>query len=299
MDNWAIFLLIMSMLAGFAIWLHWAFRVPKSCQQVTPESLGLRSRLLPVKAENGKRLETWLLEPVYTAFSDTTVIIVHGWGANKHLMLPLAKPFYDAGINVCLFDSRNHGNSESDRFSSMPKFASDIESVHHFLLQHYPHKMRSVFLLGHSVGAGAVLLAASRGLPINGVISIAAFAHPELAMRRFLHRFENMPFLISLILAYVEWLIGYKFDAIAPINTADKIVPALLIVHGNADKTVPIDDGHLIYQRAKEGVSQEVRFLEIDGADHDGVDKIEQHKDHLTEFVMQRRNTTALSYFTG
>lgn len=289
MSNLTVFLAIVVIVAGFAFWLHRAFRVPKSCQQVTPESLGLHSTECSVPAENGKYLATWLLEPKSSVLSDTTIIIVHGWGANKSLMLPLAKPFYDLGVNVCLFDSRNHGNSESDSFSSMPKFASDIESVHRYLSQHHPHQMRSVFLLGHSVGAGAVLLAASRKLPLNGVISIAAFAHPELAMRRFLHKLTNVPALIPLILAYVEWIIGYKFEQIAPMNTVQKVTSALMIVHGNADKTVPIEDGYLIYQQAKKGISQQIRFLEIDGADHDGVEKIELHKQELTDFVLHNR----------
>jgi pimeloyl-ACP methyl ester carboxylesterase len=290
MESLLILFTILFSMTGFAIWLHRTFRVPTSCQRLTPESLGFNHTHLTIAAENGKWLKAWLLEPERTEYSDTTVIIVHGWGANKNVMLPLAKPFYDANINVCLFDSRNHGESESDSFSSMPKFASDIESVYHFLHHHYPNNTQSIFLLGHSVGAAAVLLAASKPLPLNGVISISSFAHPALAMKRFLHKLEKFPTLVPLILSYTQWIIGYKFDDIAPMNTIQKVSPAIMIVHGNSDITVPIEDGYLLYDLAKEGQSQAISFIEVDGAEHDSVDKIEQHKSRLIDFVLQHRS---------
>jgi pimeloyl-ACP methyl ester carboxylesterase len=291
MESLLILLAVLLAIIGFAIWLHRAFRVPTCSQMLTPESLGLNRKPLAVKAENGKRLDAWVLDPESVEYSDTMVIIVHGWGANKNVMLPLAKPFYERGMTVCMFDSRNHGASESDRFSSMPKFASDIEFVYHALERQYPDKMKSVFLLGHSLGAAAVLLAASRKLPLKGVISISAFAHPELAMKRFLHKFEKIPALIPLILSYVQWLIGARFDDIAPINTIQNVDSAVMIVHGDSDKTVPIDDGYLIFKSAKETHLNEIRFLEIEGADHDGVEKIEEHKSCLIDFILQHRNS--------
>jgi pimeloyl-ACP methyl ester carboxylesterase len=41
-------------------------------------------------------------------------------------MLPIAAPLRRAGLNVLRVDARNHGGSDSDTFSSLPRFAEDL-----------------------------------------------------------------------------------------------------------------------------------------------------------------------------
>lgn len=75
-------------------------------------------------------------------------------------------------------DARNHGQSDTHSFSSLPRFAEDLESVLEWLHTNHPTACEKLVLLGHSVGAGAVLLAASRRTDIAAVISVSAFAGP-------------------------------------------------------------------------------------------------------------------------
>lgn len=122
-------------------------------------------------------------------------------------------------------------------------------------------------VIGHSVGAGAALLTASRLSSIRVVVSLAAFAHPARMMRRWLaaKRIPHWP-LGAYILAYVQRVIGYRFDAIAPCNTIARIGCPVLIVHGEADETVPVSEAREIYAARR---SEQVELLLIPGSHDD------------------------------
>jgi len=235
-----------------------------------------------IPTASGKQLFAWWL-PVSAA--DTSIIILHGWGGNAELMLPMAQPFQQAGINVLLIDARNHGNSDVDTFSSLPRFAEDLDHAIDWLRQKHPVQSRRLALLGHSVGAGAALLSASRKRDITAVISISAFAHPEWMMKRYLQRFHLPDLVVGLVLNYVQWIIGHRFSDIAPLSTVCRIDCPILLVHGRADTTVPVEDARAIAAGCPES---NITLLEIDEAEHDSVDKIEQHGFALVSFLQQQ-----------
>ena len=106
------------------------------------------------------------------------VILLHGWGGNAETLLPLARPLHEADFAVLLFDARCHGRSDEDSFTSLPRFAEDLEHAFDWLQRQRQVNHRQIAVLGHSVGAGAALLMASRRSEIAAVASIAAFSHP-------------------------------------------------------------------------------------------------------------------------
>lgn len=103
-----------------------------------PVHLGFRARRIrepPTRADHGLGFETVRIPmvrdrclfgwPLPAPVSARTVVVLHGWGSNAELMLPIAAPLRRAGLNVLLCDARNHGQSDSDTFSSSPRFAVD------------------------------------------------------------------------------------------------------------------------------------------------------------------------------
>ncbi|WP_029134454.1 alpha/beta hydrolase [Sedimenticola selenatireducens] len=275
--------LTLALLASlFLAALHLGFRAPRMRERGTPADLGLAYEAVRIPTASGKQLFAWWL-PVSAA--DTSIIILHGWGGNAELMLPMAQPFQQAGINVLLIDARNHGNSDADTFSSLPRFAEDLDHAIDWLRQKHPVQSRRLALLGHSVGAGAALLSASRTRDITAVISISAFAHPEWMMKRYLQRFHLPDLVVCLVLNYVQWIIGHRFSDIAPLSTVCRIDCPILLVHGRADTTVPVEDARAIAAGCPES---NITLLEIDEAEHDSVDKIEQHGFALVSFLQQQ-----------
>jgi len=228
---WYFFIIVTSFATIFLfllIMIHIGFRVPKNPEKKDPGSLDLAFESVSIPTVSGKRLFGWLL-PIPGATS--TLIILHGWGSNAEQMLPIAFPFYQAGMNILLIDARGHGRSDRDTFSSLPRFAEDVQKAIDWLKSTHFEYSSKIALLGHSVGGGAVLLAASRRNDIDALISISAFAHPKWMMQRFLNTVYIPSILVPFIIRYVEWVIGYTYEEIAPINTVCEIKCPVLIVH--------------------------------------------------------------------
>jgi pimeloyl-ACP methyl ester carboxylesterase len=49
------------------------------------------------------------------------------------------------------------------------------------------------------------------------------------------------------MLRYVEWVIGHRFDDIAPVNTIRQVACPTLLIHGAEDTTVPVCEAHAIH----------------------------------------------------
>ena len=273
-----IFLLPVVVIALILLMLHIGFIPPRVIETKTPKDFGMNYDELEIITKKNKKLFSWFIA---TKESSPLIIIMHGWGSNSEDMLPIADVFYQAGINVLLLDSRCHGKSAGDTFSALPRFAEDI---HHAVDQ--ARKTRQfngkIILLGHSVGAGATLYAASKRSDISAVISISSFGNPQWLMRRYFKQFKLPGFLIKFLLSYIQWVIGHRFDEIAPVNSIRKITAPTLVVHGTHDNTVPVEDAQSIQNNNQNGY-----LLTIEGADHESVDKLETHGKLLVDFLKQ------------
>ncbi len=246
MTAWLIAIAILALTAGLVHLFHRRLRARLAAprepiRQPLPQH-GLIGETISIPTHKGRRLAGWWLPG---SRDKGVVIITHGWGANRELMLPLARPLQSAGWHVLLFDARNHGESDADDFSSMPRFAEDTEAAIEWVRQQPGLALAPIVLMGHSVGAAAVLLAASRRCDIAAVVSLSAFAHPEDMMRRWLAT-KGLPFfpLGWYVLRYVERVIGHRFTAIAPIHTLPRARCPVLLVHGREDPVIPASDAH-------------------------------------------------------
>jgi pimeloyl-ACP methyl ester carboxylesterase len=103
--------------------VHLGFRARRVRETGTPADHGLAFEAVRIPTVRGRYLFGWLLPAPGAA---RTVVVLHGWGSNAELMLPIAAPLRHAGLNVLLCDARNHGQNGSDTFSSLPRFAEDL-----------------------------------------------------------------------------------------------------------------------------------------------------------------------------
>ncbi len=261
-------LAVLAGLLGTARWAVWrGFKAPRQPHPHEPAQFGLPARAVQIPTVDGKMLFAWHLAPPGAA-PGPAVAVLHGWGANAGLMLPLAAPLWRAGYGLLLLDARNHGQSDGDSFSSMPRFAEDLEAGLDWLAAQPETDPARLAALGHSVGGAAALLAASRRPGrLAAVISLSAFDHPERVMRAYLRR-AFIPYwpLGWLVSRYVERIIGHRFDRIAPTATIAAIRCPVLIGHGALDSLVPPDAAQAIHaRRAGDWVELDL----LDGTGHD------------------------------
>jgi dipeptidyl aminopeptidase/acylaminoacyl peptidase len=163
----------------------------------------------------------------------------------------------------------------------MPRFAEDIEHAVDWLKCQPGVDPGRIGVVGHSVGAAAALLAASRRSDLAAVVSIAAFAHPETVMRRLLAT-RHVPYLPFgwYILRYVQHVIGYRFDDIAPLNTIGRIRCPVLLVHGTEDAMVPVAEAHALHARC----NRKDRLLLVKGS-HDRYEDLERQIGDVVVFL--------------
>lgn len=247
-------LIAAALIAACLLGLRWAlyksFQVPRLAPDSLPADHGLAGQRVEISTANGKTLRGWFIPPA-DDHDAPAVLLMHGWGAEHSSLLPLTPPLHQAGFALLLVDARSHGASDADSFSSMPRFAEDVEAGLKWLRQHPAIDACRLAVIGHSVGGAAALLAASRQTKLGAVVSLSAFDHPERVMRVYLQRL-HIPYvpLGWLICRYVERVIGHRFDHIAPIATIGRIGCPVLIGHGADDQMVPSEAAHAIHARA-------------------------------------------------
>ncbi|WP_457668826.1 alpha/beta hydrolase [Thiolapillus sp.] len=275
---------IVLVLIASAPWLiRRAYRVPRCTATDTPASLKLPYRDCRIPTVNGKQLVGWFIVKQDLEDRIPVVAVMHGWGGCAAQMLPFATLLYQAGYGVLLLDARNHGNSDSDSFSSMPRFAEDLEHGLEWLKEQPQADPHRLFLLGHSVGAAASLLLASRRRDLAGVISIASFAHPRELMRRQM-RSNHIPYYPVgwLILHYIETTIGYSFDEIAPCNTIHHTSCPVLLVHGKTDHFIPVEDAETIYANRP---GDNIHLLLLEHTGHNSINAVSRHGEKVLDFL--------------
>lgn len=245
-----------------------------------------------VHGARGQRLAAWMALPPSASASQPVpvVVAVHGWGANASTLAPMVQPLVRAGIAAVLFDAANHGDSSAEAFSSLPRFAEDLAAVLH-ALRHQPGlDTGRVALLGHSVGAAAVLLHTARQGGVRAIVSLSAFAHPREVMERWLQE-HHIPrrWIGEAILEHVQQVIGERFDHIAPQHQLAHIPCPVLLVHGGQDRTVPLLDAQRLHGLLRQG-----QLLVVDG-DHDLRVALAPHADRLVNFLSTHLGAIAWS----
>jgi len=228
------------------------FRARRLKHEISPEHFALSATKVSISIAANDHLFAWWIPATLHSenHSAPTVIVLHGWGSNAGQMLSIAPWINNLGLHALFLDARCHGASSDADFTSMPRFAEDLESARNWVLSQAQVDHRNVIAIGHSVGAGAVLLSATR-TEWAGVVSLSAFAHPQEMMKRYVKDLwlpsqKLLPWIVN----EVQSIIGAKFDDIAPINTIQNCRCPVMLVHGEDDMEVPVTDAQRIMQAA-------------------------------------------------
>jgi pimeloyl-ACP methyl ester carboxylesterase len=261
------------------------FRNTKKPHTKTPDEYGLPFNEIRIPTKNHRNLYAWWI-PAETECTDTpaTLILVHGWNRNVERMMAYIKELQPKGYNLLAFDSRNHGNSDSDSFSSMIKFAEDIQASVDYLENHPCVNHEKLGVIGLSIGGAASIYAAALDKRIKKVITVGAFARPDdvMALQFTKRHIPYIPF-VWVLFKYVEFRIGAKFDEIAPVNNINKSKAEFLLIHGTDDKTVP-------YEQAKKLIAaanpDKAELFTLPERGHSDCHKYQGFWEKLEEFLL-------------
>jgi pimeloyl-ACP methyl ester carboxylesterase len=218
-----------------------------------------------VVTSDGVRIAGWYIPAANGAgAAGVTVVLVHGFAANKSEVLKYAVPFH-ATYNVVAMDLRGGGRSSKSDVTFGPREKLDLEAIIDWLerAKHPAH----IAVMGNSMGGGTAVLAAATDQRIEALILDSTHARVEDIFGRRLEVDAGHPSLpgTPAILLGIWLRTGLNLMDANPIN----FIPALghrplLLIHGTADQhDLPVRSVDANYRAAQAaGVPVELHMCE-------------------------------------
>jgi pimeloyl-ACP methyl ester carboxylesterase len=193
-----------------------------------------------VVTPDGVRLAGWYIPAANgSGPSGPTLLVVHGWKANKSGALEFAQPFHDA-YNLVLFDLRNNGQSSGTQTTMGLREQGDVIRMLDWLeTTKHPIWMGAV---GNSMGAATVLGAAVADQRIRALILDSMHADIVTSVGNAMEEdfgYPGGPAAVALMTG-VSIRIGGDVTAIDPVRLIGRLGDRpVLLIQGTADQVDP------------------------------------------------------------
>jgi pimeloyl-ACP methyl ester carboxylesterase len=212
-----------------------------------------------IPTEQGGMLEVWRVEP--EGRSRGIVVLAHGWGRNRDRMVGRGRIFGRLGFTTIMHSARDHGKSTPHRFMCAPRFAEDIETVLRWVNE-------PVLLYGHSIGAAAAVIAASRNPGRVKLLFLeACYARTREALLSLYRGYNRVfgVFFAPMVILWMEIFWKWKLEKVSPVRLAPAIDCPVLILHGEKDQNFPL---HHASRLRKSFPAGRAEIFVAAGADH-------------------------------
>ncbi|MSR32605.1 MAG: alpha/beta fold hydrolase [Gemmataceae bacterium] len=210
--------------------------LPRNENESAPGDFGLEFKVVRFPGLQG-RLEGWFIP---CPGASQVVLLFHGYARNKSTLLIEALLFHRMGCACLMVDFPGAGGSQGRQVTLGFYEAVDVMQAATWTRLHHP-QLRQV-LFGHSMGAVAILTAATRyDLPVAGFILESPFASLLETVEARFRAMGIPPFPLTHLLLF--WgslrlrLNGYTHR---PIDYAKLVTMPVLQLHGSNDARVPL-----------------------------------------------------------
>ena len=198
-----------------------------------------------IPAADGVTLQGWFL-PSRAQPVSPTVIVFNGNAGNRAYRSPLAAALRRQGLSVLLFDYRGFGDSGGS--PSECGLYDDARAVRSYLAGRSDVRADRLVYFGESLGtAVAVRLAAEHSpaalilrSPFTSMVDVGRLHYPILPVR---------------------WLLRDRFSSI---DAIESVRSPVLIVAGDRDRIVPLEQSRRLFERTPEPR----QLVVVRGADH-------------------------------
>ncbi|MEM6838261.1 MAG: alpha/beta hydrolase [Cyanobacteria bacterium P01_C01_bin.120] len=192
------------------------------------------------------------------AQAEYTLLYIHGNAEDLGDIRPVLERLHGWGFSVFAYDYRGYGTSDGQ--PSETNAYQDADAAYNYLRQHLNIPPEQIILYGRSVGSGSATDLASRR-SVGGLILENAFTS---AFRVVL----PVPLL--------------PFDKFSNLDKLQRVRCPVLVLHSQADQTIPIQHGKSLYEAAPDPKM----FLWVAGAGHNDFTWVagERHRQTLLSF---------------
>lgn len=213
----------------------------------------------------------WLPNPDPQA---PTLLYLHGTFRNLYQNLRKVEALRDAGFAVLAVEYRGWGDSTPIIPSEATIYADANAAWAELVRRQGDPRKRVIF--GHSMGSGVAVELASHqhgGADYGGLILESSFTRlPDVAKA------------VGVAGTVASWFATQEFDAAAKIGQVDA---PILMMHGTADTTVPVELGRRLFDAAPKGT----RWVEFANGSHSGLDREapQQYRQAVRELIERLR----------
>ncbi len=199
---------------------------------LTPGDAGLEFEDVFIETAGGERLHGWYVP----GRREETWVWFHGNGGNVgHRVEELAQFHRRLGVNQFIFDYRGYGNS--DGAASVENTHQDARAALEYVRGRGDVDGERVVYFGRSLGAAVAVQLAVEHRPLGMVLVSPFTSLRDMAKAAY----PGLPFLPRLV--------GSRYDSLKQIPQVDA---PLLVIHGQQDDIVPVEQGIRLFEAASE-----------------------------------------------
>ena len=206
------------------------------------DGIRLHAAFVPADGEDGRKKRSYCL-------------LLHDDTASLAQCAPYARHYQEKGMDILAADLRGHGESGGKYRGYGYDDRLDVLTWIHWILKRDPEAR--IVIHGLGVGAAAALYALPEHIPTGVYAVIADSSYTTLSeyLLRLLKYRQNsrIPARIRLfVLRYVTKLrAGYDIKDADVMRAVSRAQTPVLFLHGDADRTVPVEMSRQLYARAQ------------------------------------------------
>ena len=226
---------------------------------VPPQDLPIEE--IQFRSSDNVPLSGWLIERVG---AKTGILLMHGSGQNREIMVPRARFLYQAGYSVFLFDFRAHGES-GGRFKTFGIGEHEDAEAALALLKERT-EVDQVAIIGFSLGGAAAILGPS---PVEADAYVLEAVFPTIeqaiANRIKIRLSPLLSWTYPLLSQQIPIRTGTPLSALRPIDQIRRIHQPIFLIAGAEDRRTTRQESQQLFDAIE---AKNKQFWIVPGANH-------------------------------
>ena len=246
-----VFIIVLLVFLAFSAFVAYKMITPpRLVGDWTPKDLGFDYEEVTFETEDGLKLRGWWVDNG----SDKTVLPLHGYTRSRWddvYMKDTVEFLLKRGYNVLAFDFRAHGKSEGKYTTVGDRELLDARAAIAWLRENHPERAQRIGLVGFSMGAIVTIRSLAE---VEGICCGVADSPPmylDRAGARGLRYFAKLPEWLHIFVRPLTKLFSGGKE-VHPIEYAERVRKPLLLIAGEKDPLVMVDEVREFYEKNRE-----------------------------------------------